>query len=104
MQDMLSSISDWVLTVLTGAVVWFFKELSKKQSIADAKEMEARLTARIEEQSRIIEKQQTFIYENVATKKDIDDLKADFKELSSKFDDFVLNMARGRNGVKRHKE
>ena len=97
MQEFLSNISDWVLTVLTGAIVWFFKELGKKQSIADAKEMEARLTARIEEQGRIIEKQQTFIFENVATKKDIDDLKADFKELSSKFDDFVLSIAK-KNG------
>lgn len=97
MQEFLSNISDWVLTVLTGAIVWFFKELSKKQSIADAKEMEARLAARIEEQGRIIEKQQTFIFENVATKKDIDDLKADFKELSSKFDDFVLSIAK-KNG------
>ena len=44
MQEFLSNISDWVLTVLTGAVVWFFKELGKKQSIADAKDMEARLT------------------------------------------------------------
>ena len=97
MQEFLSNISDWVLTVLTGAIVWFFKELSKKQSIADAKEMEARLAARIEEQGRIIEKQQTFIFENVATKKDIDDLKADFKELSSKFDDFVLSIGK-KNG------
>lgn len=103
MESILSNVSNWILTVLTGAVVWFFKELSKKQSIAEAKEMEARLMAHIEEQGRIIEKQQTFIYENVATKKDIEDLKADFKELSAKFDDFVLTIAR-ENGIKRRSE
>ena len=99
MDDLIGSISNWLLTALTGLAVWMFKQIQSKQSIAEAREMENRLTARIEEQAKIIERQQVFLLENVATKKDIENLRTDFQNLSAKFDSFILNIAR-ENGAK----
>lgn len=99
MDDLIGSISNWLLTALTGLAVWMFKQIQSKQSIAEAREMESRLTARIEEQAKIIERQQIFLLENVATKKDIENLRTDFQNLSAKFDNFILNIARD-NGAK----
>ena len=98
MDDLIGSISNWLLTALTGLAVWMFKQIQSKQSIAEAREMESRLTARIEEQAKIIERQQIFLLENVATKKDIENLRTDFQNLSAKFDNFILNIARDNGG------
>jgi len=83
MEEILTSISNWVLTVLTGAVVWFFKELSKKQSIAEARDTETRLRKEIDELRDLYSKQQDFIFSNVATKADLQNLKEYIKDLLS---------------------
>lgn len=80
MQDFFSDIANYLLTALTALAVWFFKQLQGKQTKEDAKEMEAELRAEIKDLRSVVTKQQEFIYNNVATKKDLEDLKIYFKD------------------------
>lgn len=80
MEEFLNSIANYVLTGLTALAVWFFKQLQSKESKEEAKEMEAQLRGEIKDLRAIVTKQQEFIYNNVATKKDLEDLKIYFKD------------------------
>lgn len=80
MQDFMNTIANYLLTGLTAMAIWFFKQLQSKQTKEEAKEVEAQLRGEIKELRSIVTKQQEFIYNNVATKKDLEDLKIYFKD------------------------
>lgn len=81
MPDFINEIANYVLTALTGLAVWFFKQLQSKQSKEEAKEMEAQLRGEIKELRNILEKQQDIIYNQLATKSDLQNLKDYIKDL-----------------------
>ena len=89
MDSFISSISDWVLSILTGLVVFMYKQIQTRQTISDARETEHRLRKEIDELKDLYSKQQDFIISNVATKSDLQNLKEYIKDL--------LN-AKGRKG------
>lgn len=81
MESFVSSISDWVLSILTGLVVWMFKQIQSRQTISDARDMESRLRKEIDELKELYTKQQEFIIANLATKEDLQNLKEYIKDL-----------------------
>lgn len=81
MESFVSSISDWVLSILTGFVVWMFKQIQSRQTISDARDMESRLRKEIDELKELYTKQQEFIIANLATKEDLQNLKEYIKDL-----------------------
>ena len=83
MNDLIGSISNWLLTALTGLAVWMFKQIQSKQSIAEARETEMRLRKEIDELRELYSKQQDFIFSNVATKADLQSLKEYIKDMLS---------------------
>ena len=85
MSEFFSSIANYILTGLTALMVYFFKQLHDKQTVADAKEVERQLREEINELKSTLTKQQEFIYRNVATKSDLENLKEYFKEYLDMF-------------------
>lgn len=83
MSDLLNNIANYVLTGLTALAIWFFKQLQAKQTKEEAKEMEAQLRSEIKELRSMIEKQQDIIYNQLATKADLQNLKDYIKDLLS---------------------
>lgn len=85
MSEFFSSIANYVLTGLTALMVYFFKQLHDKQTISDAREVERRLREEIDDLKATLRKQQEFIYREVATKSDLENLKEYFKEYLDMF-------------------
>lgn len=81
MQDFLNNIANYVLTGLTALMVYFFKQLQNRQTIAEAKETESQLRAEIKDLRVLIEKQQDTIYNQLATKADLQSLRDYIKDL-----------------------
>lgn len=81
MQEFLNSIANYVLTGLTALMVYFFKQLQSRQTRTEAKEIEAQLRAEIKDLRVMVEKQQDTIYNQLATKSDLQNLKDYIKDL-----------------------
>ena len=92
MHDVLNDIANYVLTGLTGLMVYFFKQLYSRQTKEEAKETEARLRAEIKDLRIVLEKQQDTIYNQLATKSDLQNLKDYIKDLL----DAIINDVKGK--------
>ena len=91
MHDFLNDIANYVLTGLTALMVYFFKQLYSRQTKEEAKETEARLRAEIKDLRIMVEKQQDTIYNQLATKSDLQNLKDYIKDLL----DAIINDVKG---------
>ena len=92
MHDFLNDIANYVLTCLTALMVYFFKQLYSRQTKEEAKETEARLRAEIKDLRIMVEKQQDTIYNQLATKSDLQNLKDYIKDLL----DAIINDVKGK--------
>ena len=92
MHDFLNDIANYVLTGLTALMVYFFKQLYSRQTKEEAKETEARLRSEIKDLRIMLEKQQDTIYNQLATKSDLQNLKDYIKDLL----DAIINDFKGK--------
>lgn len=83
MSEIVGSVANYLITGLTALAIWFFKQLQTKQTKEEAKEVESKLRAEIKELRATIEKQQDTIYNQLATKADLQNLKDYIKDLIS---------------------
>lgn len=80
MSEFIGGVANYLVTCLVALAVWFFKQLQTKQTKEESKAIEKRLQSEIDDLKACVNKQQEFIFSNVATKKDLEELKIYFKD------------------------